>query len=158
MTDLLDDLRMAVWTICVADLEEATRFYCEGLGFTEGQSITNTIEAGSDMAKGFDIPSGKTRGRFVSRPDAHLYLLQFEEPRPVGGRGRKPTNQIGPRSIIFTCSSPKAIAKRLEDLGGKIVHEAQGGPFEAVLVTDPDGSSIQLENLPFAAFEAAFKK
>ena len=158
MPSLLDDLRAAVWTVCVSDLDQSTRFYCEGLGFTEGQSNETTIEPGSELAAAFDIERGKTRGRFLSRPDVNLYLLTFDEPKPIGGRGRKPTNQIGPRSLIFTCSNPMAVAARLEELGGKIVHEDKRGQFAAVLVTDPDGFSLQLEDLPFAAFEAAFKK
>ena len=153
-----DDVRVAIWTVCVSDLEESTRFYCEGLGFTEGQTHETIIEPGSDSAKAFDMPSARTVGRFVSRPEVALRLVAFEEPKPVGGRGRKPTNQIGPRSLVICCPDPKAVGQRLEKLGGAIVHEREGGPFAAVIVTDPDGFTLQLEALPIEAFQAAFKK
>ena len=158
MSDPREDVRMTVWTICVADIEESTRFYCEGLGFTEGKSVANTIEPGSDMAKAFNVSHGNVRSRFLSRPDINLELVCFSEPKPIGGRGRKPTNQIGPRSMIFTCSDAKAVAARLADLGGKRVHDGRSGPFDALFVTDPDGFSIQLVTIPLEVFEDAFRK
>jgi len=159
MTDIPDDLRMAIWTVCVTDLEESKRFYCEGLGFKEGKSHASDMPPNSDIAKAFDVPKGaKTRGTFLSRPDVHMRLVCFDEPKPVGGRGRKPTNQVGPRCMIFLTSNPRAVGERLEKLGGKIVHERRGEPFDAVFVTDPDGFSIQIENLPYSQFEQGFQK
>lgn len=156
----LDSIRgMATWTICVADLEVSVRFYCEGLGFTEGRPHAIDIAPGSELSKAYDLPEGgKIRGRFISRPDVKFLLICFDEPGAVGGRDRKPTNQIGPRSMIFTCSSPKALAIHLETLGGKMVHEKDNGTFDAVLVIDPDGFSLQLEDLPSSTFETAFQQ
>ena len=159
MTDLLDDLRVGLWNFCVADLEQSTRFYRDGLGFVEGQTMSATIEVGSEMARGWNLAEGgKVSSRFLSRPDIKLSLMQFEEPKPVGDRHRKPINQLGLRSLTFICSNPKAIAARLEELGGKIVHDDQRGRFDALLVTDPDGVLLQLEAIPDGVLEAAFKK
>jgi|SRR3974390_1368989 len=158
MSDHFDDLHAAAWTVCVSNLDVSTRFYCEGLGFKEGKTNTNVIEAGSDMAKAFGIPKGKSSGRFLSRGDIVLELVYFEEPKAIGDRKPRPTNTLGPRSLIFSTPNAKAIGARLEQLGGKITHLTEAPPFDSLFVADPDGFVIQLVSLPHSAFQAALEK
>jgi catechol 2,3-dioxygenase-like lactoylglutathione lyase family enzyme len=157
MSNQSDEIQFASWTICVGDLEQSLRFYCEGLGFKAGKSHVSVFEAGSDEAVSFGFSNGlKTEGTFLSRPGLKMRLVHFTEPPAIGGRNVKPNNAIGPRSMIFLCPNPRGVAKRLEQLGGTIIKETSAR-FDAVIIADPDGFCLQLEALPIEVFDAAFE-
>jgi catechol 2,3-dioxygenase-like lactoylglutathione lyase family enzyme len=142
------------WAIVVSDLERSTRFYCEGLGFVQGE----TRQRGDEIAPMVELPSCKLRIRYLGRSDTRIELVEFEEPAPIGERTRKPSNRLGPHMLGFTCEHPHAAAAKLIELGGTHVlnGKAAGGRFDMVTVTDPDGLRIELVGTTIDMIEPLF--
>lgn len=139
----------------VRDMEKSTRFYCDGLGFIQG----DTAERGDEVAPYLELETVKLRIRYLGRADARIELVELANPGVIGGKARRPGNTVGPYMLSFQCEDPRASAARLVELGGTFVLEGKAGAqknHDMVIVTDPDGFRIELLSMPMAVIKPLF--
>ena len=135
--------------ICVSDLEQSLRFYCEGLGFERAESH----EIGPEFARLMDLPDVSVTSQFIRRGPTAIELLAFREPAPTGDRHRRPVHQLGLTHLSFRVRDVAAVATQLAALGGTVVESSRttvdlgGTALEFVYCTDPDGVRVELMDL-----------
>ena len=127
---------------CVADLERASRFYVEVLGFEPWFDISPPDEP-SDRLLGMKAPLGMQccylrLGEFV------LELLCFNAAGTVDAPPRV-MNNIGLTHLSFAVDDLRATCERVASYGGTVLTDTDIGA--AVFIRDPDGQLIEL--LPF---------
>ncbi len=130
--------------ICVADLERSLRFYGEGLGFAEVGALDL---AGEPSATLLELPGVELRARYLERDGARIELLHFPRPGATGG-GTRPMNALGLTHLSFRVADLDGTLRRLLALGGRpLSHTRVENPdlgMQAVFLTDPDGTRIEL--------------
>jgi catechol 2,3-dioxygenase-like lactoylglutathione lyase family enzyme len=135
--------------ICVSDLGQSLRFYCDALGFEKAESH----EIGQDFARLMDFPDVAVTSQFIRKGPTAIELLAFTEPAPFGDRERRAVNQLGLTHLSFRVSELEATAAKVVDLGGAIVESSRttidfgGTPLKFIYCTDPDGVRIELMDL-----------
>ena len=147
MTEITGEMHSIAWALIVSDLRRSSRFYCEGLGFREGQ----TVQRGDEAARTLELESCRFQMQFISRPDMRLNLIRFEEPEAIGDGVRKSALTLGPLLMSFTCPDPVGASERLVKLGGTLIHKgvSASGRFDIATVADPDGFRVELNSAPF---------
>jgi catechol 2,3-dioxygenase-like lactoylglutathione lyase family enzyme len=136
--------------ICVSDLERSVRFYCEGLGFAPAESHT----VGQEFGRLMELDGVHLRSQFVRRDAVAIELLHYSVPGPIGDPVRRPMNQLGLTHLSVRVDDVDAVISTLESLGGTVVEptrttfDLSGIPLDFVYCTDPDGTRIELMNIP----------
>ncbi len=136
--------------ICVADLDRAHRFYREGLGLEE----VARHEVGEQFAALMELDGVSLTSVMLRRGGLTVELLGFAHPRPVGTAERRPLNQLGLTHLSFRVDDLEAVATRLVALGGVLVESSRTPlpmgevTLDFVYLTDPDGTRIELMQLP----------
>lgn len=136
--------------LCVADLDRALRFYCQGLGFELVQSHT----VGEEFGRLMELEGVALRSRFVRRDGVSIELLHFDAPGHVGEPVRRPMNRLGLTHLSLLVDDLEATARTVVEFGGAVVHETRttfetaNGTLDFVYCTDPDGVRIELMQLP----------
>lgn len=127
----------------VADLDRATRFYVEGLGF-EAQ------EGGRSDAPGplLEKPGAIVRTRFVRHPEGmrfELWTLE-DHARDVGSADPRPADLPGRPHLCFIVEDLEAVASRIVEYGGWRLDSSRCdlGYGELMFCADPDGTRIEL--------------
>lgn len=137
--------------VCVSDMERAKRFYREGLGFSEGIAMTN----GDDLCHFVGVPGPMEMiSQFMTLGGLNLELLAFPSPGlAAAATVPRAMNQVGMTHLSFYVSDVDETAKKLESLGGYILHQTrndnddfagQSISVSALFCTDPDGTRIEL--------------
>lgn len=109
--------------IVVADLERATRFYCDGLGFARGMDSN----PGDEVARMSEFAQPVAmRCRFVGLGGLRIELMQVLSPAALPSPGRRPLNLVG---------GPSHLALRVDDMataldlvrshGGRVLDETR---------------------------------
>jgi lactoylglutathione lyase len=135
--------------ICVSDLGQSLRFYCDALGFEKAESH----EIGREFARLMDFPDVTVTSQFIRKGATAIELLAFSEPSPFGDRERRAVNQLGLTHLSFRVSALEATAAKLVELGGAIVETSRttiefgDTALDFVYCTDPDGVRIELMDL-----------
>jgi catechol 2,3-dioxygenase-like lactoylglutathione lyase family enzyme len=135
--------------ICVSDLDQSLRFYCDALGFEKAESH----EIGREFARLMDFPDVAVTSQFIRKGATAIELLAFSEPSPFGDRERRAVNQLGLTHLSFRVSELEATAAKLVELGGSIVETSRttiefgDTALAFVYCTDPDGVRIELMDL-----------
>jgi lactoylglutathione lyase len=135
--------------ICVSDLGQSLRFYCDALGFEKAESH----EIGQEFARLMDFPDVAVTSQFIRKGATAIELLAFSEPSPFGERERRAVNQLGLTHLSFRVSDLEATAAKVVELGGAIVETSRttidfgGTPLKFVYCTDPDGVRVELMDL-----------
>jgi catechol 2,3-dioxygenase-like lactoylglutathione lyase family enzyme len=136
--------------ICVSDLEQSQRFYCDGLGFELVQSHT----VGPEFDRLMEVDDVVLQSRFVRRDGVSIELLHFDSPGHSGEPVRRPMNQLGLTHLSLRVEDLDVVSGMIDSLGGSVLRQTRTtmGPPEAVLdfvyCTDPDGVRIELMRLP----------
>lgn len=136
--------------ICVSDLERSLRFYCEALGFSPAESHV----IGDEFGRLMELDGVELRSQFVRRDGMAIELLHFSSPEPVGDPDRRPMNQLGLTHLSLRVDDIDTVAAAVESLGGTIVggtrttFDLAGTPLDFLYCTDPDGTRIELMNIP----------
>jgi catechol 2,3-dioxygenase-like lactoylglutathione lyase family enzyme len=146
----LDGARLFHVNVNCSDLERSRRFYTEGLGFTIG---AHTAPEVAQPGTAFGLVQARWDASILLGPRAYdggaIDLLQWHEPTPVGA----PPMQIvenGFQRLGVRVPDLDAAVERVLALGGAtwsdpFAHELpKGGQIRLVLMSDPDGTAIEL--------------
>jgi len=130
----------------VSDLERALAFYRDGLGFTEVSRL-RFEDAGTQQLLG--LPGAQLEAVYLRRDGTTLELLHF--PRPgthLAAAAPRPMNQVGLTHLSFLVSDLDALLEELRTLGATVLEatrlDSNGKGSNAIFVTDPDGTRIEL--------------
>jgi catechol 2,3-dioxygenase-like lactoylglutathione lyase family enzyme len=131
--------------LCVSELERALAFYRDGLGFEEVSRL-EFADAGTGRLLG--LPGARLEAVYLRRDGTTLELLHFPQPGTHLARGPRPMNRVGLTHLSFLVDDLDAVLDKLRALGGHALDEtrlggAAPGP-QAIFVTDPDGTRIEL--------------
>jgi glyoxylase I family protein len=146
----LDDARLFHVNVNCSDLERSRRFYTEGVGLTIGaHTAPETAQPGT--AFGFD--RARWDASILLGPRAYdggaIDLLQWHEPTPVGA---PPTRlfETGFQRLGLRVPDLDASLVAVGALGGTVWSEpvvhtlSAGGGIRITMVSDPDGTAIEL--------------
>lgn len=137
--------RLSHHGLCVSDLERALAFYRDGLGFGEVSRLTFS-DAGTERLLG--LPGAKLEAVYLRRDGTTLELLHFPEPGTHLSGGPRPMNQVGLTHLSFLVEDLDAALAQLRALGAHVLAETrlgrEGAGPQAIFVTDPDGTRIEL--------------
>jgi glyoxylase I family protein len=132
--------------LCVSDLERSLRFYCDGLGFvpTKAFHLTRPI---AEVDPPVDVTA-----QFIRLGGLSVELLAYASPGVIGAPASR-RNQLGLTHLSFHVPDVDVAARRLEGLGGTILHETRRGLGEdetehILFVADPDGTRVELMTIP----------
>jgi len=129
--------------IYVADIERATRFYVDGLGFA-------AEEGGRTDAPGplLEMPGATVRTQFVRHPEGLRFELWTVEGRaPSGGSSDPRRADIqGRPHLCFIVDDLDKVAARMVAYGGQRLDETRCdlGYGNLMFCADPDGTRIEL--------------
>ena len=134
--------------LCVADLERALRFYCDGLGFTSAEAYPIGNEWGNSLEVEGEV---KLTSHFVRKDGMAIELLHYESPGVIGEPSQH-RNQLGITHLSFWVADVAAATARLVDCGGTVLEGTRAtGDMELVFLADPDGTRVELMQAPAAA-------
>ena len=135
--------------LCVSDLDAAKRFYCEQLGFRERHAFDVSGEHADRLLELADVD---LRTCYLERDGVRLELLCFREPGHRGEGVVRPMNALGLTHLSLRVDDLDATVAALRAAGTRILeHTRIDGPgpgTAAVFVADPDGTRIELVQLP----------
>jgi catechol 2,3-dioxygenase-like lactoylglutathione lyase family enzyme len=141
--------RLSHLGICVADLEQALRFYRDGLGFREVSALEMSGEPGATL---LGLPGVSLRARYLERDGARIELLHYPAPGALGDGRPGPMNARGLTHLSFRVEGLDAVLARLVALGGAVLGATRVGSaslgMQAVFLCDPDGTRIELVEAP----------
>jgi catechol 2,3-dioxygenase-like lactoylglutathione lyase family enzyme len=129
--------------ICVSDLEQSVRFYCEGLGFEKAESH----DIGQEFARLMDFPDVVLTSQFIRKGETAIELLAFSEPAPFGDRERRAVNQLGLTHLSFRVGDLEATAAKVVELGGAIVESSRTTIDLGEAALKFDGVRVELMDL-----------
>ncbi len=142
-------LRVGHVGICVSDLEGALAFYCDLLGF---RPLTEVTVADALSAKLLRVPEVDQRTAFVERDGVRLALFAFAKPTPLGVGRVRAMNETGMNALMLRVDDLDATLERMRAAGVRVLddtrieHPDYGSKL--VFVTDPDGTLVELIEIP----------
>ena len=131
--------------IVVADLDLATRFYCEALGF-EVSSEYNWDSAERGVHDDIIGLRGTAAScRVLKGPNCFLELFHYDEPEPAGDPATRRPCDYGVAHLSFQVTDIFTVFERLKAVGG-VVHcdPVPYGDGHSVYCRDPFGNIIEL--------------
>jgi len=150
--------------ICVSRLDASLAFYQGALGFREVHRLTVDGEAASQL---MELDALRLEAVYLERDGTRIELLHFlnpdhlnpehlkpEHPQPghTGGAGARPMNALGLTHLSLRVSDLDATLAELEAAGGTALPATRiDNPAYragAVFVLDPDGTRIELVEMP----------
>lgn len=135
--------------LCVSDLEQSKRFYCEGLGFRRRSGVEVSGEP-SDTLLGLE--DCELEAVYLERDGFCLELLHYRAPGAAGDGTPVAMNARGFTHLSFRVEDADATARSLARLGGRVLEhsriEIPHVPATAVFVVDPDGARLELTQSP----------
>jgi catechol 2,3-dioxygenase-like lactoylglutathione lyase family enzyme len=141
-------LRYSHVGLCVRDLERSVRFYRDGLGFHE---VSRLEIGGAPTATLLELPDVRLEARFLERDGLRLELLRYATPAPTAG-GLLTMNRPGLTHLSFRVDDLDAALASLAAVGAAVREQTRVGvatmKAQAVFVTDPDGTRIELVQAP----------
>jgi len=129
--------------LCISELDQATRFYADGLGFQPvGLPDAATTTQGSRL----------TSQLVRNAQGITLKLYEFERPVGVGPRERRKNNQFGLTHLAFYVDDVDAWAGRIAGAGGLVFRHTRAtfrdNGTTMMYCTDADGIRIELMQAP----------
>ena len=149
--------RLSHHGLCVSDLERALAFYRDGLGFAE---VARLHFADASTQRLLGLPGAQLEAVYLRRDGTTLELLHFPRPGTQLGVGPRAMNQVGLTHLSFVVDDLDALLAKLRALGATVLEatrlDGQGKGSNAIFVTDPDGTRIELVEGDFdpAAYRA----
>ncbi|MCF2528280.1 VOC family protein [Yinghuangia soli] len=135
--------------LCVADLDRAMRFYCEGLGFAPVISY----EIGNEAAAALEVPGDvRLTSQMIAKGTLMIELLHYASPGATGAPSAQ-RNQLGLTHLSFVVEDVDAAGARLAEFGGTVLDgtrtsmKTELGSAELLFLADPDGTRVELMKL-----------
>jgi catechol 2,3-dioxygenase-like lactoylglutathione lyase family enzyme len=146
----LGDARLFHVNVNCSDLQQSRRFYTEGLGLEIG---ARTAPAETQTGAAFGLARARWDASILLGPRGYdggaIDLLEWQEPAPAGAPPARLVD-TGFQRIGLRVPDLDAALARMGALGGRawsapFTHAlADGGEVRLVLVSDPDGTAIEL--------------
>lgn len=140
--------------VTVADLERATAFYAEGLGY---RKTLSAAVGGPEMSRSLGLPEG-THGRiqYLQGPSQIGQLELIEWADGPGEQARSGHRELGTFLLSFQVPVDEldALHDRLAELGGDCIGRPERvllenyGHIHAFAARDPDGNLLEFVALP----------
>ena len=135
--------------ICVTSLAASVPFYRDLLGF---RPLTQIEVRGADADKLFDLQGVDQTTVFLERDGVRLALFEFRSPPPARRERPRPLNEPGMAAIMLRVDNVDAMLARLREAGTPVIDRTRSDYPEynsrLVFVTDPDGTMIELVEIP----------
>ena len=137
--------------LCVSDLEQALRFYAEGLGY----EVAERFDVDDTFAGTLEVPKGVIlESQMIVKDGSKIELLGWTNPK-ASGTPLASRSQLGLTHLSFYVEDLPAVEAKLLSLGGSTIestrtHVDMGQTtLDLVFLADPDGNRIELmETLP----------
>jgi catechol 2,3-dioxygenase-like lactoylglutathione lyase family enzyme len=141
--------RVGHFGICVSDLARSLRFYRDFLGFRELSSLD---VAGAHTDRLLGLQSVRLRAVYLERDGVRIELLAFASPEPQGAKVPRPMNQLGLTHLSLRVGDLSRVVEELRGGGACVLEATEINRFApgsaAIFVTDPDGTRIELVEIP----------
>jgi catechol 2,3-dioxygenase-like lactoylglutathione lyase family enzyme len=128
--------------ICVTNLQQSLRFYCDGLGFDKGEAfpIDSTFAAALEVPAEVSLTS-----QFIRRQGLAVELLHFTSPQPTGTPSEH-RNQLGLTHLSFYVDDVDLTVAALVAAGGTVIESTRttNEGIDLVFLYDPDGVRVEL--------------
>ena len=137
--------------ICVADLDRALRFWCDGMGFEKAEVFDVGAEFGAALEVEGEV---SVTSQFVRRGAMAIELLHYASPGVIGEASKR-RNQLGLTHLSFVVDDVDAAAAHLVANGGEILPDTRFGAgdptsIQILFVAAPDGARVELMRYPDA--------
>lgn len=142
-------LRLTHIGICVSDLDRALRFYRDGLGFR----LRSALEiAGEPTATLLRLRDVDLHALYLERDGTRIELLHYRSPGHVAGEAPRPMNRLGLTHLSMRVDDLDATLADAVRAGAVVLADSRidipAFAAAAVLVTDPDGTIVELVQAP----------
>jgi catechol 2,3-dioxygenase-like lactoylglutathione lyase family enzyme len=142
-------LRMTHVGICVTDLDRATAFYRDGLGFRYRAELRVSGPPSTTLLRLAEVD---LEAVYLERDGTRIELLHYVAPGAVGDGAPRPMNGRGLTHLSLRVDDLRGTLPTLRALGGGVLDETFIEMPEfgaaAIFVTDPDGTLIELLQAP----------
>lgn len=127
--------------ITVSDCKRAIAFYTKALGFT----LRHEREEEVTFEPVLQLHDVKFREAFLTLGNLMIALFAFDRPRCIPASDHV-ANRLGIKQICFEVPDIDAAAKRVAAYGGNVLEHTRSlmPQAELLLVTDPDGTPLEL--------------
>jgi catechol 2,3-dioxygenase-like lactoylglutathione lyase family enzyme len=128
--------------ICVTDLDRSLRFYCDGLGFEQNESIPIDATFGAALEVPGDL---SLTSQFIRREGLAIELLHYVTPDPTG-KPSEHRNQLGLTHLSFYVDDVDVTAAALVAAGGTVIESTRTTleGIDLLFLSDPDGTRVEL--------------
>lgn len=142
-------LRLTHVGICVADRDRSLRFYRDALGFEE---VSRLRAGGAPTGTLLRIAGAEVEAIFLERDGVRIELLHYAKPGHRGAPEPRPMNQIGLTHLSLRVDDLAETLAALQAEGVRVLDETRidiaAANTQAVFITDPDGTLIELVQAP----------
>jgi lactoylglutathione lyase len=131
--------------LCVADLDAALRFYCDGLGFSEAERYELDSEQVPGLDRSLEVP-GHVRvvSQFIRHGSFAIELLHYAEPTAHGAPSASRAER-GYTHLALHVDDLDAAVERAVAAGGTVLPDTRASlGIELVFLVDPDGNRVEL--------------
>jgi len=129
--------------LCTADIERASQFYQQALGF---QPLMDIMEIGAPFDALLELPGATVMMQQLKAGDATIELLAYKGKAVTGSAQRCPMNRLGFTHMTLVVEDIDATVARICECGGQVHADTRvDSPFGPILFcSDPDGVRIEL--------------
>jgi catechol 2,3-dioxygenase-like lactoylglutathione lyase family enzyme len=134
--------------ICISDLLRSLRFYRDLLGFRE---ISRLEVAGTHTDRLLGLQNVKLSAVYLERDGMRIELLAFASPELREAPAPRPINQLGLTHLSVRVKDLGAVVEELRAAGVQVLESTRvaiAPGTAAVFVMDPDGTRIELVEIP----------
>jgi len=142
-------LRVGHLGICVRSLARSLPFYRDLLGF---RALTQVDVRGEEADCLLGLHGVDQTTVFLERDGVRLALFEYRSPDPEGDGAPRPMNRLGLAAIMLRVDDLDATLAPMREAGVRVLEETRtdhpGYGSRLVFVTDPDGTMIELVEIP----------
>ena len=135
--------------ICVTSLARSVPFYRDLLGF---RALSETDVRGADADKLLGLSGVDQTSVFLERDGVRLALFEFRAPKSPPSRGVRVMNEPGMAAIMLRVDDLDATLEKMRAASVHVLDETRTDypayNSRLVFVTDPDGTMIELVEIP----------
>ena len=142
-------LRFGHLGICVTSLAASVPFYRDLLGF---RPLSRTDVRGADADRLLGLQGVDQTSVFLERDNVRLALFEFRSPQSPAARPPRAMNELGMAAIMLRVDDIASTLEKMKSAGVHVLESTLTDYPEygsrLVFVTDPDGTMIELVEIP----------